>query len=63
MVQAASGEWLRRTQPTRQVRRETRWALQEQDGAPHARLPIVGGLKADVSLLRVGASWHRLRLR
>ena len=60
MVQAANGEWLRRTQPTRHVRRETRWALQAvDDRPPHTRLPIVGGLKADIRLLRVGASRRR----
>ncbi len=62
MVQAASGEWLRRAQPTRHVRRETRWALQENDDrAPHARLPIVNGLKADISLMRVGRPLRRPR--
>ena len=66
MVQAASGEWLRRTQPTRHVRRETRWALQEEHGdrPPHTRLPIIGGLKADIGLVRVGTNqgWRRTLL-
>ena len=63
MVQASNGDWLRRSQPMRHVRREAQWALQEgNDGgggdkhAPTTRLPIVGGVRADVSLLRVGAS-------
>ncbi len=63
MVQASNGDWLRRSQPMRHVRREARWALQESEGgggddkhAPTTRLPVVGGVRADVSLLRVGAS-------
>ena len=64
MVQASNGDWLRRSQPMRHVRREARWALQENnDGsgdkhAPTTRLPVLGGVRADVSLLRVGASPH-----
>ena len=60
MMQASNGSWVRRTQPMRHTRREARWALQDENADKHGhsqlRLPVVGGSRADVTLLRVGAS-------
>lgn len=50
MVQCPSGEWQKKAQPTRQKRRESRWAL--EDASP-VRIPIIG--KADVPLETVCA--------
>ena len=65
MVQGSNGNWLRRTQPLRRTRRETRWGLHEDpvDSTVPARLPIVGGARADVTLLKVGACRRRPPLR
>lgn len=45
MVQCPSGEWLKKMEPTRQKRRESRWALEDTS---RVRIPIIG--KADVPL-------------